>query len=317
MEPATVFVGIDVGKAYLDVGEYPTGTTWRVPHDEAGIADLVARWAAQPPTLLVLEATGGLEVAVVAALATAGLAVVVVNPRQVRHFAQAVGQLAKTDRLDAQVLARFAAVVRPAPRPLPDAQAQALAALVTRRSQIVTMLVAEQQRLSTAPRSLRGQVEAHVSWLRTERAALEQELHQLIQQTPLWRERDDLLRSVPGVGPTLATTLLADLPELGRLSRKQIAALAGVAPLNCDSGQHRGRRVIWGGRAHLRAVLYMGTLVAVQHNPVLRPFYERLLAAGKPKKVALVACMHKLLIILNAMVAHQTRWTPSLKVVAS
>jgi transposase len=160
-------------------------------------------------------------------------------------------------------------------------------------------------------------VEAHVSWLRTEREALDQELGQTIQQTPLWRERDDLLRSVPGVGPTLATTLIAALPELGRLNRKQIAALAGVAPLNCDSGQHRGRRIIWGGRAHLRAVLYMGTLVAVQHNPVLQPFSARLLTAGKPKKVALVACMHKLLTILNAMVAHQTRWSPSLKAVAS
>jgi transposase len=317
MEPAAVFIGIDVGKAHLDVAERPSGTTWRVAHDEAGIAALVARWRAQPPTLLVLEATGGLEVPLAAALGSAGVAVVVVNPRQVRHFAQAIGQLAKTDRLDAALLARFAEVVRPTPRPLPDDQAQALAALVTRRSQIVAMLVAEQQRLGTALPAVRARVATHVSWLRTERAALDEELAQTIQQTPLWRERDDLLRSVPGVGPTLATTLLADLPELGRLTRKQIAALVGVAPLNCDSGQHRGRRVIWGGRAHLRAVLYMGTLVAVQHNPVLRPFYARLLAAGKPKKVALVACMHKLLIILNAMVAHQTRWTPSLKAVPS
>jgi transposase len=317
MEALAVFVGVDVGKAHLDVAERPNGTTWRVAHDEAGITQLVTRWQAAPPTLIVLEATGGLEVPLAAALGTAGLAVVVVNPRQVRHFAQAIGQLAKTDRLDAALLARFAEVVRPAPRPLPDAQAQALAALVTRRSQLVAMLVAEQQRLSTAPRSVRARVEAHVSWLRTEREALDQELGQTIQQTPLWRERDDLLRSVPGVGPTLATTLIAALPELGRLNRKQIAALAGVAPLNCDSGQHRGRRIIWGGRAHLRAVLYMGTLVAVQHNPVLQPFSARLLTAGKPKKVALVACMHKLLTILNAMVAHQTRWSPSLKAVAS
>jgi transposase len=317
MEPAAVFIGIDVGKAHLDVAERPNGRTWRVAQDEAGITSLVARWQAQPPTLIVLEATGGLEVPLAAALGSAGLAVVVVNPRQVRHFAQALGQLAKTDRLDAALLARFAESVRPPPRPLPDAQAQALAALVTRRSQIVTMLVAEQQRLRTTPPALRARVEAHVSWLRTERAALDEELAQTIHQTPLWRDRDDVLQSVPGVGPTLATTLIADLPELGRLNRKQIAALAGVAPLNCDSGQHRGRRVIWGGRAQLRAVLYMGTLVAVQHNPVLRPFYERLLAAGKPKKVALVACMHKLLIILNAMVAHQTRWTPTLKAVSS
>lgn len=317
MEAGAVFIGIDVGKAHLDVAERPSGTTWRVAHDEAGITELVDRWRVQPPTLIVLEATGGLEVDVAAALATAGLAVVVVNPRQVHHFAQAIGQLAKTDRLDATLLAHFADVVRPTPRPLPDAQAQALTALVTRRSQIVAMLVAEQQRLGTAPRSVRTRVETHVSWLRTERAALEKELAQTIEQTPLWQERDDLLQSVPGVGPALATTLIADLPELGRLNRKEIAALAGVAPLNHDSGQHRGRRVIWGGRGHLRAALYMGALVGVRHNPVLRPFYERLLAAGKPKKVALVACMHKLLLILNAMVAHHTRWDPSLKVVPS
>jgi transposase len=317
MEPGAVFIGIDVGKAHLDVAERPSGATWRVAHDEAGLTGLVERWRAQPPTLIVLEATGGLEVDVAAALGTAGLAVVVVNPRQVRHFAQAIGQLAKTDRLDAGLLARFADVVRPTPRPLPDAQAQALTALVTRRSQIVAMLVAEQQRLHTAPAAVRARVETHVRWLRTERAALEEELRQTIEQSPLWREHDDLLRSVPGVGPALATTLIADLPELGRLNRKEIAALAGVAPFNCDSGQHRGRRVIWGGRAQLRAALYMGTLVGVRHNPVLRPFYARLITAGKPKKVALVACMHKLLIILNAMVAHHTRWDPSLKVVLS
>jgi transposase len=317
MEAGAVYIGIDVGKAHLDVAERPGGTTWRVANDEAGITQLVDRWRAQPPTLIVLEATGGLEVPVAAALGTAGRAVAVVNPRQVRHFAQAIGQLAKTDRLDATLLARFAEVVRPAPRLLPDAQAQALTALVTRRSQIVAMLVAEQQRLPTAPPAVRARVKRHVQWLRTEREALEAELAQTIQQTPLWRERDDLLQSVPGVGPALATTLIADLPELGRLNRKEIAALGGVAPLNHDSGQHRGRRVIWGGRAHLRAKLYRGTLVAVQHNPVLRPFYERLLAAGKPKKVALVAGMHKLLTILNAMVAHQTRWTPALTVVPS
>ena len=317
MEAGAVFIGIDVGKTHLDVAERPGGTTWRVAHDEAGITGLVDRWRAQPPTLIVLEATGGLEVPLVAALGTAGLAVVVVNPRQGRHFAQAIGQLAKTDRLDATLLAHFADVIRPTPRPLPDAQAQALTALVTRRSQIVAMLVAEQQRLGTAPPAVRARVETHVSWLRTERAALEEELRQTIEQSPLWRKQDDLLQSVPGVGRTLATTLIADLPELGRLNRKEIAALAGVAPLNHDSGQHRGRRVIWGGRAHLRAALYMGALVGVRHNPVLRPFYERLLAAGKPKKVALVACMHKLLLILNAMVAHNTQWDPSLKVVPS
>jgi transposase len=313
MEPGAVYLGIDVGKAHLDVAERPSGRTWRVTNDETGITALVARWRAQPPTLIVLEATGGLEVAVVAALGGAGLPVVVVNPRQVRHFAQAIGQLAKTDRLDAALLARFADQVRPPPRPLPDVQAQALTALVTRRSQIVAMLVAEQQRLHTVPPAVRARVATHVDWLGTELEALEQELRQTIQQSPLWRERADLLQSVPGVGPTLATTLIATLPELGRLNRKEIAALVGVAPLNHDSGQHRGRRVIWGGRAQLRARLYMSTLSAVRCNPVLKPFYERLLKTGKPKKVALVAGMHKLLTILNAMVAHQTRWAPSLK----
>jgi transposase len=311
METPALFVGIDVAKAHLDVAERPSGTVWRVPNDEAGFAQLVQRWQPSAPTLVVVEATGGLEGPLVATLATAGLAVVVVNPRQVRDFAKAVGQLAKTDALDAHLLARFAEVVRPARRPLPDAQAQALAALLARRSQIVTMLSAEQQRLSTTLAALRPRVEAHLHWLRTEREALDRDLEQTIRQTPLWRERDDLLRSVPGVGPILATTLVAELPELGRLNRKQIAALVGVAPLNCDSGRRRGRRAIWGGRARVRAVLYMGALVAVRHNPVLRAFYERLLAAGKPKKVALTACMHKLLVILNAMLCHGTPWRVS------
>jgi transposase len=311
METPALFVGIDVAKAHLDVAERPSGTVWRVPNDEAGFAQLVQRWQPSAPTLVVVEATGGLEGPLVATLATAGLAVVVVNPRQVRDFAKAVGQLAKTDALDAHLLARFAEVVRPARRPLPDAQAQALAALLARRSQIVTMLSAEQQRLSTTLAALRPRVEAHLHWLRTEREALDRDLEQTIRQTPLWRERDDLLRSVPGVGPILATTLVAELPALGRLNRKQIAALVGVAPLNCDSGRRRGRRAIWGGRARVRAVLYMGALVAVRHNPVLRAFYERLLAAGKPKKVALTACMHKLLVILNAMLCHGTPWRVS------
>ena len=311
MDTPALFVGIDVAKAHLDIAERPSGAAWRVSNDEEGCAQLVQRWQAQPPTLVVVEATGGLEGPLVAALATAGLAVVVVNPRQVRDFAKAVGQLAKTDALDAQVLARFAEVVRPAPRPLPDAHAQALAALLARRSQIVVMLTAEQQRRGTTLAALRARVDAPINWLRAERDALDREREQTIRQTPLWRERDDLRRSVPGVGPLLATTLVAELPELGRLTRKQIAALVGVAPLNCESGRLRGRRLIWGGRARVRAVLYMGALVAVRHNPVLQTFYERLLAAGKPKKVALTACMHKLLVILNAMLCHGTPWRVS------
>jgi transposase len=302
------FVGIDVGRDHLDVAVRPGDGHERLPNDEAGIARLGERLRALRPALVVLEATGGLEAAVAAALAAAGLAVAVVNPRQVRDFAKAVGQLAKTDALDARLLARFAEVVRPTPRPLPDAEAQELAALVTRRRQVIAMLVAEQQRRPTTPSALRPRLEAHIAWLRQERDDLDRALRERIRSSPVWRADDELLRSVPGVGPVLAATLLAELPELGRLDRKRIAALVGVAPLNCESGILRGRRIVWGGRAQVRAALWMGTLVAVQHNPVVRRFYERLLAAGKPKKVALTACMHKLLTILDALLRHRTRW---------
>jgi transposase len=315
MDAAAVFVGIDVGKAYLDVAVRPTGTHERLPNDEAGVARLADRLRAARPALVVLEATGGLEVPLTAALATVGLAVAVVNPRQVRDFAKAVGQWAKTDALDAHLLARFAEVVRPEPRPLPDADAQALAALLTRRRQVIAMLVAEQQRLATTVVALRPRVEAHIAWLRQERDELDRHLRDRVRGSPVWREDDDLLQSVPGVGPVLSTTLIAELPELGRLNRKPIATLVGVAPLNCESGILRGRRIVWGGRAQVRAVLWMGTLVAVQHNPVLRQFYGRLVAAGKPKKVALTACMHKLLLILNALLRQRVRWQASAQAV--
>ncbi|HEX8862383.1 MAG TPA: IS110 family transposase [Actinomycetes bacterium] len=308
MTAAATFVGIDVAKSYLDLAVRPAGGHQRLAHDEAGIAQIVAQLQALRPTLVVLEATGGLEVPLAAALATAGLPVAVVNPRQVRDFAKAVGQLAKTDALDAQLLARFAEVVRPAPRPLPDAEAQALSALLARRQQVIAMLVAEQQRLPTTLPALRPRVEAHIAWLRQERDELDRELRRQIRASPAWREADDLLQSAPGIGPVLATTLIAEVPELGRLNRKQIAALVGVAPLNCDSGSLRGRRIIWGGRARVRAALWMGTLVAVQRNPVIRAYYDRLLAAGKPKKVALTACMHKLLLILNALLRQRVPW---------
>jgi transposase len=301
-------VGIDVAKARLDVAFAPAGEPWQAANDEPGIADLVARLRASAPELIVLEATGGLEVPLAAALAAAGLPVAVVNPRQVRDFAKAVGQLAKTDALDAALLARFAAVVRPAPRPLPDAQAQALTALLTRRRQLVAMLTAERQRLGTARPPVRARVQAHLAWLEQELADLDDELRRAVQASPIWRATEELLRSVPGVGPVVAVTLLAELPELGQLNRKQIGALVGVAPLNADSGTLRGKRVVWGGRGQVRAVLYMAALVAVRHNPVLRAFYARLLAAGKAKKLALVACMHKLLTILNAITHHRTPW---------
>lgn len=305
------FVGIDVAKLHLDLAERPAATHERYQHDAAGIARIVARLQALQPTLIVLEATGGLEVPLAATLATAGLAVAVVNPRQVRDFAKAVGQLAKTDTLDAHLLARFAEVVRPDPRPLPDAAAQALSALLARRQHVIGMLVAEQQRLPTTLPGLRPRVEAHIAWLRQERDALDQELRQQIRQSSAWRADDDLLQSVPGVGPVLATTLIAELPELGRLNRKQIAALVGVAPLNCESGILRGRRIIWGGRARVRAALWMGTLVAVQRNPAIRAFYQRLVAAGRPKKVALTAAMHKLLLVLNALLRQRVPWHDS------
>ena len=306
-----VFVGIDVAKAALDVAVSPTAERWTLAYTEREVAGLVTRLTALDPALVVLEATGGLEGPLAGALAAAGLPVVVVNPRQVRDFAKATGRLAKTDALDAAVLAHFAAVVRPTPRPLPDAATQSLAALVTRRRQLVEMLTAERNRLGSAPRVLRAEIQAHITWLKRRLGRLDADLHQAIRTSPAWRVQDDLLQSVPGVGPVLAVTLLASLPELGTLNRKAIAALVGVAPLNRDSGTRRGRRMVWGGRAAVRAVLYMGTLVAVRHNPVLRAFYQRLRAVGKLPKVALTACMRKLLTILNAMLKQQTRWNPS------
>jgi len=306
-----VFVGIDVAKASLDVAVHPTTERWTLAYTEREVAGLLSRLAALAPALVVLEATGGLEGPLVGALAAAGLPVVVVNPRQVRDFAKATGLLAKTDALDAAVLAHFAAAVRPTPRALPDAATQALAALVTRRRQLVAMLTAERNRLSSAPRALRAEIQAHITWLQRRLGRLDEDLHQAIRTSPAWRAQDDLLQSVPGVGPVLARTLLASLPELGTLNRKAIAALVGVAPLNRDSGTRQGRRMVWGGRAAVRAVLYMGTLVAVRHNPVLRAFYQRLRAVGKLPKVALTACMRKLLTILNAMLKQQTRWNPS------
>jgi transposase len=258
--------------------------------------------------LIVLEATGGFQRAVVAALAAAALPVVVVNPRQARDFAKATGQLAKTDVLDARALAHFAEAVRPTPRPLPDAQTDDLRALLARRRQLVAMRTAEINRLGSAPPRVQGDLQAHIAWLDQRLAALDDDLDTTLRASPVWRERETLYRSVPGIGPVCARTLMLDLPELGTLSRQRIAALVGVAPLNRDSGTWRGHRTIWGGRAQVRATLYMGTLVAVRHNPVLKAFYERLCRAGKVKKVALIACMRKLLTILNAMVKHHKPW---------
>jgi len=303
-----IFVGIDVAKAQLDVAIRPSGEYFTAPHDDPGVSGVVQRLCALQPTLVVLEATGGFELDVASALGAAGVPTAVVNPRQVRDFARSTGLLAKTDRLDAQVLAHFGEALRPAARSLPDAQAQELSAVLLRRRQLLEMLVAEKNRLPTATRRIRPQLQHHIEWLQQQVADLDRDLGALIRSSPLWRAKDDLLRSVPGVGPVLATTLLASLPELGTLNRQQIAALVGVAPLNRDSGTWRGRRTVWGGRAHVRAVLYMSTLVAVRHNPRLRSFYARLRAAGKVPKVALTACMRKLLTILNAILKHQTPW---------
>ncbi len=308
MSPAKVYVGIDVAKDWLDVAQHPGGEAWRVPSGETGVAALVERLKGVRPTLVVLEATGGLQIPAVAALAAAGLRTVVVNPRQVRQFAGATGRLAKTDAIDAQVLAQFGEAVRPEVRPLPDAATQELSALVNRRRQLIEMLTAEKNRLRLATEKVRPNIEAHIRWLEGELLDLDGGLGEVIRSSPVWRERDNLLQSVPGVGPVLSSVLLADLPELGRLNRKEIAALAGVAPLNRDSGQFRGRRTVWGGRSHVRTALYMATLVASRYNPAIKSFYQRLLSVGKPKKVALTACMRKLLTILNAMVRHQAPW---------
>lgn len=311
------FIGIDVARDSLEVASRPAGDHWQVANNPAGIAALVSRLQPLRPTLIVLEATGGLELPVLAALGSAGLPVVAVNPRQVRDFAKATGKLAKTDSIDAQVLAHFADGVRPAVRPLPDAATQALGALVTRRRQLVEMLTAEENRHKTAPTAIRADIHAHILWLRKRLKGVDKELSQAVRSSPLWREQEDLLRSVPGVGPVVSVTLLADLPELGTLDRKQIAALVGLAPLNRDSGTMRGRRTIWGGRATVRAALYMAALVGSRFNPVLRALYARLVAAGKSKKVALTACMRKLLTILNALLKARTKWIEPVPTAAS
>ena len=308
MSDAQVLVGIDVSKVQLDVALRPTDDCWHVSHDALGIAGLVERLRTVQPTLVVLEATGGLEVPVTGALAEAGRPVVVVNPRHARDVAQATGRLAKTDTLEARGLAHVAEAVRPTPRPLPEAQAQALSALLTRRRQLVQRLTAERRRLQTAPQPIRADIQAHITWLACRLARTDDDVAAAIRSSPLWRAKDEIVPSTPGVGPILSRTLVAEVPELGVLNRQEIAALIGVAPFNRDRGTLRGKRAVWGGRAHVRAVLYMSTLAAVRHNPVLKAFYERLRSVGKAPKVALTACMRKLLTILNAMLKHRTPW---------
>jgi transposase len=305
-----LFIGIDVSKARLDVALRPGGESFSVANHQRGIAALIKQLKKLSVSRIVLEASGGYEIGAASELAAAGLPVAVVNPRQVRDFARATGRLAKTDAIDARVLAHFAELIQPDNRPLPDARSRELMVLVARRRQVVEMLTAESNRHGRAAAGLNRGIAAHMRWLRKQLAELDEALEQAIRRSPLWSEKARLLRSVPGVGSVTVTTLLAHLPELGTLSRRKVAALVGVAPFNHDSGKLLGRRAIWGGRAQVRAVLYMCALGATRRNPVLRAFYARLLTAGKKPKVALIACMRKLLIMLNAILRHQLQWNP-------
>ncbi len=311
------FVGIDVAKHTLDLAVRPAGPCWTLAHDPAAFPALVAQLRQLAPTRIVLEATGGLETLLATTLAAAGLPVAVVNPRTARDFAKASGRLAKTERVDAQALAHLGEALAPACYQAPSAYEQAFEALLTRRRQLVEMLVAEKNRLSQPhlPAPIQADLTAHRQWLEARLAQLDDDLRQALQQSPIWRTHDELLRSVPGLGHVTARTLLVQLPELGRLSHKQIAALVGVAPYTQQSGQWRGASHIRGGRASVRRVLYMATLTAVRCNPVIKAFYQKLKAAGKASKVALTACMHKLLTILNAMLKQQKRWNPKISVV--
>jgi transposase len=302
------FVGIDVSKHQLEIFVLPTQENLAVPNTEEGIGSLIPILRSAKPSLIVLEATGGLERPTVESLTSAGIPVAVANPRQVRDFAKAKGILAKSDRLDAQVLAAFGEALRPEPRPPKSPEIQDLEALTTRRRQIVDMITAEKNRLGTTPKRTRLQIQEHIYYLEKALKEITRELNQALKKHPQFREKNQIIRSLPGAGPILSVTLLSDLPELGSLNRKAIGALVGVAPLNRDSGLFRGKRCIWGGRARVRAVLYMATLAATRCNPVIRAFYNRLTKAGKEHKVALTACMRKLICILNTMIKDQTPW---------
>lgn len=307
MNKQVTWIGIDVSKGRLDLAAVPSGERLSVPADD--LQRLVSWVGKRRPQLIVLEATGGYERDAVAALAAKGWAIAVVNPRQVRDFARATGRLAKTDAIDADVLARFADAVRPEPRQLRDEQTQALRDIVVRRRQLLDMRKAEKNRLEiTVSPAVRAGVERHLAWLDSEIAQTDDDLDHQIRQSPSWRADENLLTSMPGVGPVLARTVIAELPELGRLNRRQIAALVGVAPFNRDSGKMRGTRTTWGGRSSVRQVLYMATLSGVRFNPVLKEAYDRLRKAGKPPKVALVACMRRLIVTLNAMLHTRQSW---------
>lgn len=303
-----IFVGIDISKVWLDIAVHEQAEVFRASNNEAGIVSLVKRLKKLKPSLVVLEPTGGFEMLVVAELTHANLPAVVVNAKRVRDFARATGQFAKTDKLDAKVLAHFAAAVRPALRSLRSAEEEQLTALLTRRKQVLDMLTMEKNRLVTVRAKMRSDIEVHIQWLSKNLKELDKEIEDFIKGTPLWKEKDALLQSVPGVGPITSATLLGMLPALGLLNRQEIAALVGVAPVNKDSGKKQGKRRVYGGRASVRSVLYMAALSAKKFNPIIRKFYERLIQHGKEKKVALTACMRKLLVILNAMLHSNQPW---------
>lgn len=305
---AGIYVGIDVSKAWLDVAVHETEVAWRIANDDKGIPDLVKRLLRIKPALVVLEATGGYEMQLVAELAHAKLPVVVTNPRKVRAFARSTGRLAKTDKLDAKLLAHFAAAIQPAVRSLPSDEEEQLTGLLVRRRQLVDMLTVEKNRLHTVRPALREDIREHIAWLQAKQAKIDEEIEQFVMGSTLWKEKDAILRSAPGVGKVTSCTLLAMLPELGTLNRQEIAALVGVAPVNKDSGRKQGKRRVYGGRATVRSVLYMAALAAKRYNPRIKEFYEALLRRGKEKKVALTACMRKLLVILNAMMRTNQPW---------
>ena len=308
MDTEKVYVGIDIGKEKIDIAVHSSEKRLSFSNDDAGIAEAVKSISEVAPFLVVLEATGNLQASLVAALAFAGIVPAVVNPRQIRDFARATGRLAKTDIIDAQVIAHFAAAIHPAPRSLSDDQSQELKGIMARRSQVNEMIIAEKNRLGSAPKIVKPRIQVHITWLQKELDEIDGNLRRAIQESPIWREKDDLLQSVPGIGPVTSATILTELPELGSLNRRQIAALVGVAPFNRDSGTLHGKRTTWGGRSRVRTALYMAALVAARFNPVIKTFYVRLCSAGKAKKVALTACVRKLLTILNAMLKHKVPW---------
>lgn len=311
MDSSEIFVGIDISKSELEIGVLPEAQTWKVSNDESGITELAVRLTGLEPRLVIMEATGGLERLAQSVLEEAGLSICVVNPRHARNFAKALGILAKTDSIDALVLARYGESLKPEPRPSKDKEARELEALLVRRRQLVQILVAEKNHRNSAPKSIRPSIEANIAWLKKCIKEIEKDTERFIKAMPIWREKDKIIQSVRGAGPGLARTLLALLPELGKLNRRKIAALVGLAPFNRDSGVFKGRRSIWGGRSWVRHMLYMPTLAAIRWNPIIGSFYRRLLGAGKLKKVAITACMRKLLTILNSMVRDGTRWNPS------